>query len=1012
MRIHSARLVSVGRGSCVRVAMLLALGTPLPGATPSYEQEVRPLLKRHCLSCHGEEAELAGGLDLRLRRTLLAGGDSGAAMVPGEVDRSRIVGMVTSGEMPPGDQRKLTEDEVDLLRRWIAAGAATDGPEPEHLPTPGEAFLTEADRDHWSLKPLMKPVLPGGEASPEGEQGQHPIDRFIAARLREQGLDFAPRADRRTLIRRLSFDLLGLPPTPEEIDRFVNDDAPEAWERLVDRMLASPHYGERWARHWLDVVHFGETHGYDKDQPRPHAWPYRDYVIRAFNEDKPYARFVQEQLAGDVLFPHSRDGVEALGFLAAGPWDQIGHAEVPESKIDGKIARHLDRDDVVQNTVTTFLSLTIGCAQCHDHKFDPIPQSDYYSLQAVFAAIDRTNRPYDADPRTYARRESLLAEQRSLQRRSQELANDLRRAGGEELVTIDTRIAEAKKPQQRPPEHGYHSAIVDSPDHEKWVQVDLESPQAVVKVRLLGCYDDYNGIGAGFGFPVRFRVETSDDPEFESGVIGLVDRTAADVPNPGTKPVEFVVPPHTLRYVRVTATRLALRKNDYIFALAELELLDSEGKNLAAGKSVTARDSIEAPIRWRRSNLVDGLAPDRPGEGGSVEALQAQRRSLLKRVVAAEVLEEERTVSADLRRVNDQLAKLPPPMQVYAGSVHYGSGSFRGTGSEGGRPRPIHLLSRGEVTRPGREIGPGALACLEGLDARFDLPANAAEGERRAALARWITDPRNPLTWRSIVNRVWQYHFSRGIVDPPGDFGRMGGTPSHPELLDWLAADFRDGGQSLKELHRLIVTSRAWQQASRVDEATLARGEEADADNRLLWRTTRRQLEAEAVRDALLSVAGRLDTRMGGPSFQDFKIDKPQHSPHYQYHLHDPDDPASHRRSVYRFLVRSQTQPFMTALDCADPSMLVDRRSQSVSPLQALTLLNSGLTLTMSRHFANRLRSEAATVEEQLQRGCVLALGRPATPEELPVLTEYAGQHGLEQACRVLFNLNEFLFVD
>jgi hypothetical protein len=998
------RLPAIGRG-----ILGLAIGLMLSGAAPRYEQDVRPLLKRRCLSCHGEQPELAGGLDLRLRRTLVAGGDSGPAVVPEQPTESLLIRLVTAGEMPPGDARDLSAEEIDLLRRWISAGANVELPEPEQLPLPGEPFFTVEELNHWSLRTISAAERPSLNAS----GALNRLDTFIAARLAEHGLSFAPEADRRTLIRRLYFDLLGLPPSPEEIDRFLADETPAAWERLVDQVLASPHYGERWARHWLDVVHFGETHGYDKDQPRPNAWPYRDYVVRALNEDKPYSRFVQEQLAGDVLFSDTRDGIEALGFIAAGPWDQIGHKEVPETKIDGQIARHLDRDDMVQNTLVTFCSLTVGCAQCHDHKFDPIPQSDYYALQAVFAAVDRTDRPYDADPAIARERQSLLTRQRRLAARDKELDDQITELAGPELTALLDQITTAEKPRERPPEYGYHSAIADRQDVEKWVQVDFGEPRELSRLRLLACDDDFNSIGPGFGFPVRFRIDASDDPEFSSGVVTLVDRTRADQPNPRREPTEFSFTPVTSRYVRLTATRLASRKSDYILALAELELFDAAGVNVARGCDVTALDSIEAPVRWRKSNLVDGLAPSPRVDPAELQALRQKRDDLLAVKVPEDVRNDMRQVRSQLSEIKQRLAQLPKPLTTFTGSVHDGSGNFRGTGPDGGRPRTIYVLGRGDVTNPGRESRPGALSCIVDLPSRFELPAAADEGARRAALANWITNPRNPLTWRSIVNRVWQYHFGRGLVETSSDFGRMGATPTHQELLDWLAAEFRDGEQSLKDLHRLILTSRTWKQASRVDDqAALARGQSADQENRLLWRMPRRQLDAESVRDSLLEVAGRLNREMGGASFRDFVIEKPEHSPHYQYHLHDPDDPASHRRSVYRFLVRSQTQPFMTVLDCADPSMLVDRRNETVSPLQALTLLNSGLSLTMSRHFAERLRAERESLADQVERGLQLTLGRPGDVEEIASLTDYAGQHGLEQTCRLLLNLNEFLFVD
>jgi cytochrome c553 len=733
-----------------------ALGEAAEPGAIDFDRDVKPIFARHCVSCHGPDKQKNG---LRLDRKA----DAASSLVAGKSADSLLFQLVTGQDkdrpMPP--KGRLSDTEIATLKAWIDEGA--------RWPEDGSGAHT----DWWSFRPLKKPAVPAGA---------NPIDHFIGKTLAEKGLSPSRQADRRTLIRRLYFDLIGLPPSPQEVDAFANDSSPSAYEQLVDRLLASPHHGERWARHWLDVVHFGETHGYDKDKPRPNAWPYRDYVIRSFNADKPYARFIQEQVAGDVLFPGTADGIEALGFLAAGPWDFIGHAELPESKIDGKIARHLDRDDFVANTINTFMGLTVHCAQCHNHKFDPISQEDYYRLQAVFAAIDRTDRAYDSDPHVAARRAEL--------------------------------------------------------------------------------------------------------------------------------------------------------------------------RRLHAGGSAVA-----------------GAA------------------------------------AADSHR--QALAALPALRHAYIGAVHTGGGTFTGTGSDGGRPRPISILSRGDVSKPLREVGPGAIAAIPGLAGRFQLPAGHTEGDRRRALAKWLSSPDNPLTWRVMANRLWQYHFGRGIVDTPNDFGKMGQLPTHPELLDYLAVELRDR-QSLKRLHRLIVMSATYRQASAHDAASAR----LDSDNRYLWRQNRRKLEAEAVRDSILAVAGKLDRTMGGPSFQDFVIEKPEHSPHYQYHLHDPEDPKSHRRAVYRFVVRSKQQPFMAALDCADPSLAVEKRNETLTPQQALALLNNKLAVAMARHFAARVEKLGKTDAERVAAAVRLALGREPTTMERKALASFAREHGLANACRVILNLNEFVFVD
>ncbi len=911
---------------------------------------------------------------------------------------------------------RMTSTGATWVRRMLMTSAvvATLGSGLAAEPSPKsetgrKANGVAATNPWWSLAPLSRPVIPTQEGETAAEA--NPIDAFVASTLMERGFHRTPQADRRTLIRRLYFDLIGLPPTPEAISAFVGDSRPDAYERLVDELLASPRYGERWARHWLDVVHYGETHGYDKDQPRPNAWPYRDYVIRSFNEDKPYSRFVQEQVAGDVLFPGTRDGFEALGFIAAGPWDLIGHAEVPETKIDGKVARHLDRDDMVANTIQTFNSLTIQCAQCHNHKFDPISQEDYYRLQAVFAAVDRADKKYDIDPDIARQRKALEGELASWSLRRSEIDQRIKARAGDALVELDRRLAAIPKSGSESDAYGYHSAIEKQQDVAKWVQVDLGRSVPLGSIVLHPCKDDFNGIGEGFGFPLRYKVEISDDPEFGQGVHRVGDSTQSDVPNPKLKAQSVDVGGKSARYIRVTATRLAPRQDDFIFALAEVSALTADGRNVATGAPVTALDSVEAPVRWQKVNLTDGWHP-----GVTLASLktgsdlQRERTNLLARATTPDDAAALATAERASQETQKALAALPTPGTVYIGAVHKGSGAFSGTGSNGGKPRPIHILNRGNVLKPGEEVGPGTLSCLSGLPSQFDLPAGHTEGDRRAALALWLTRPENPLTWRSIVNRVWQYHFGRGLVDTPNDFGRMGGIPTHPELLDWLAVEFRDGGQSLKTLHKLIVTSQTYRQRSTGSDEPRAVAE--DSDNRYLWRQNRRKLEAESIRDAVLAVAGRLNLSMGGPSFQDFVVEHPEHSPHYEYHLHDPEDPKSHRRSIYRFIVRSQQQPFMTVLDCADPSMQVGRRNESLSPLQALSLLNNSLMLTMSKHFAERLEGGGGDLVSQVRRGHEVALGRSPTPSEEQTLAEYARSFGLTNYCRLLLNLNEFSFVD
>jgi mono/diheme cytochrome c family protein len=977
------------------LALIPLLLTAAGPAEPTF-RAVAPIIEKRCLSCHNSDAHKAD-LSLESAADLARGGKSGPALTPGDPEHSRLITLI-SGPYPKMPKKgELTADEVAAFRRWVAAGA----------PFPADARLEDKstlDPTWWSFQPITRPAVP--PVSPADQAWvRNPIDAFLLAKLRQQNLSPSPEADRRTLIRRLYFDLIGLPPTAEQIDAFVSDPHTDAYEKLVDDLLASPHYGERWARHWLDVVHYGDTHGYDKDKLRPNAWPYRDYVIRSFNDDKPYARFVFEQLAGDTLLL-SGDGVIATGFIAAGPFDYVGQIEVKDNTLDKAITRNLDRDDMVATTMNAFVSLTAQCARCHNHKFDPISQADYYSLQAVFAGVDRADRPYDTDATVVDRRAKLTLQRTRLARELNAIDDAVRAKVGDQLAALDRQIADARLSATsagQSPAYGYHSQIAGSPDEAKWVQVDLGSPRKLKSITLVAAYDTYNNIGAGFGFPLRYRVEISDDPEFKTGVTTIADRTTEDVANPGVTPIAFSGE-FRGRFIRVTATRLALRRNDYIFALGELMATDDTGANVARGAAVTSLDSIESGVRWGRKNLVDGLyfGADNPAAAAKLTDFAAKREQLIATAIGVAQRDQRAALESQIKDVDDQLRKLPTPSLVFAAATHFrGQGNFKPTE---GKPREIRILKRGSEKNPGELVGPGTIK-LADLPDRFE--ATDDEAARRTALANWITDRRNPLTWRSIVNRVWLYHFGRGIVDSPNDFGRMGMKPTHPELLDYLAAEFRDGRQSLKDLHRLIVTSATFRQSSNTTS-----GGGIDSGNQYLWRMNPRKLEAEAVRDAVLVVSGQLNPTMFGPGYQDFAIDKPQHSPHYLYEQANLDDPAIHRRSIYRFIVRSVPNPFMESLDCADPSMVVDKRVQTLTALQALTLLNNPFMVHMAGKFSQRLQAASTDLPSAVDAAYRLALGRAPSAAEKQTLVQLAQKHGLPMACRLLFNANEFMFID
>ena len=791
-------------------------------------------------------------------------------------------------------------------------------------------------RDLWSLKPVAPPEIPKVTAA---KGSGNPIDSFILEGLAEKGLTLSREADRPTLIRRVTFDLTGLPPTPEEIDAFVKDKSKNAYEKLVDRLLASPRYGERWGRHWLDVVHYGDTHGLDRDKRRPYEWSYRDYVIKSFNEDKPYSRFVREQLAGDVLFPGDADALIATGFISAGPWDFESQMELREGTVEREKARSVDRNDMVVQTMETFASLTVHCARCHEHKYDPIPQKDYYQLEAVFSGVERRNRIV-SDP---------AAEPRAaIEKRRSEIALSL--------------------------PAGWSSAIAPMQDVAKWVQIDLGSSVPLTEIRLVAARP-LDSEKDGYGFPLRFTVAVSDDATFAKSET-LADNTLVDYPNPGAATVKIPATGKTARYVRVASNLLYKRANDaYLMAFGEIEV-ESEGQNVAVDKPVTASDSLET-TQWSSKFLTDGF----------------DGRLWLRFPEDFAVREHAVRAVDEYAALSKQLTALPEPRQFY--------------GVESIPARKISQLKRGDVTRPVAEVEPGAPSCVEAVHVEFPTDPNA-EGKRRAALAEWLVDAKNPLTRRSIVNRVWQYHFGRGIVATPSDFGRNGIAPTNPKLLDFLADEFAKDGESIKKLHKLILTSATYRQSS----ATNEKAAEIDTDNILLWRMNRTRLEAEEMRDAVLEASGTLNLTMGGPGFELFKFTDDK-SPVYDHlDVASINNPANWRRTVYRFAVRSVPNPFLESLDCPDPSINTPVRTSTISALQSLALMNDPFILKQSENFAARLGKLAKDPAGQVKAGFRLALGRAPSAEESKLLVPFLEKEGLPSFCRVLFNSNEFFFID
>jgi mono/diheme cytochrome c family protein len=917
---------------------LLAPGATAEAARVDFERQVWPILQRACVGCHGPVKQKAG-LRLDLRAAAMKGGESGAAIVPGKADQSLIVRLVRGEDadrVMPAKGDRLTAAEVTLLRGWIAEGAQW----PETVGT------READkRDWWSLRPIKPIAVPEVK---DGKWGRNAIDRFVLARLEGAGSRANPEADRRALIRRVTFDLIGLPPTPGEVRAFVEDRSPGAYERVVDRLLASPRFGERWARHWLDVVRYADSQGFEMNQPRPNAWPYRDWVIRAFNEDLPYDRFIIEQLAGDQL--KDQGDSAATGFLVAGPWDEV---KSPDPVLTAQ-QRADELHDIVSVTGAAFLGLTVGCARCHDHKFDPIAQTDYYRMAAVFAGVqhgERAIRPAKGDPDV-----------------ERELA-----ATREKIEAIKGRLTKFSVAGRRESGHAIRPAVVAGVNEERFGAVEARVIRFTIDATNNGiepCIDE-------------LEIYAEDGRNVALVSAGAIARASGTFPGAAIHKLEHI---NDGRYGNSHSWISNERGQGWV----EIELPRVERINRVVwGRDREGKFADRVPVSY-----VIAVAEQRGGVWRTV-ASSADRAAFGTEYfarTAAEKAELDRLL-AERKSLEAKAAALVEGAKVYAGRF--------------AQPGATHRLNRGDPMAPREAVSPGGIAALGDVPGLkpLELPADAPEGRRRLALARWLTDPANPLVARVIVNRLWQNHFGQGLVTTPSDFGHMGGRPSHPELLDYLGGELVKGGWRLKAIHRLMVTSAAYRQSAAVRDEAMAK----DAGDVLLWRYAPRRLEGEALRDAMLAVSGKLDLRMGGPGFELFK-------PNANYvHVYEPKEefgPAEFRRMIYAQRPRMQQDAVFGAFDCPDAGQAQPRRPVSTTPLQALNLLNSPFVLQQAGFWAERLRRETGEDPAmQARRAFEEAFGRPAEMEELSAAVELIRSQGLAAFCRAMLNANEFVYV-
>jgi len=884
-----------------------------------------------------------------------------------------------------------------------------------------ESKPNATETSHWAYQPLRVVDPRVLDVSFEGGL-RSPIDVFVMSRLTQSGLSLSPLADPRTLLRRVTYDLTGLPPTEEEMAGFLAQPSVQKYQAVVDRLLASPRHGERWARHWLDVVHYADSHGHDQDRPRPNAWPYRDYVIASFNEDKPYSRFVEEQIAGDVLYPDDPQAIVATGFLAAGPWDESSLLNIMEDTLDKKIAQYLDRDDMISTVMSTFVSTTVHCARCHDHKFDPIPQEEYYGLQAVFAGVDRAERAYDCDPAVARRRRELRSKKEDLERQKEGLDPALltedvaaQVARWEKSLEEGEAIWTTLKPQALASSGGATLTLL--PDGS----IASGGPRPDTDTCKLSASPNLRRISA-------LRLELLTDEMLPHQGPGRQDNG-----NLHLNELRLSVPPGSVQKAGEPATVVLAEaladfsQDGWTVAMAiDGNPQSAWGIYPEVGKPHLAVFRLKEALDLEPGTTLEVALEQTHGGGHLMGRFRLSvtdapwplppQRTLLPASIVAALATEPRSRTdrqrADLAalyldlELDRAIASLPPQSKVYAATSDF---PREGNFYPAKEPRPIHVMERGDLNRPRELVGPLALSCVAGLARSLALDRLDGEGRRRAALARWITDPRNVLTVRSIVNRVWHYHFGRGIVDTPNDFGKMGGAPSHPELLDWLAADFLENGGSLKRLHRLIVLSETYRQSSRhrPECATV------DGDNRLLWRMNRMRLDAESVRDSILQITGRIDLTMGGPPARQF-IETPgiHVTPMADYAGFDVDSVESRRRGVYRFVFRTLPDPFLEALDCPDASQLTPVRTTSMTALQALALWNDRFVVRYSEHLADSVVPSSADPSAQVKAAFERVLLRPPEPFESAELDKYAARHGLASLCRVLFNCSELVFID
>jgi mono/diheme cytochrome c family protein len=971
-----------------------------PAAIQFFETKVRPVLAENCFECHGDKKQKRG-LRLDSLAGMLEGGDTGPAIVPGHPEKSLLVKAINhDGEVKmPSKTKKLPREQIDSLAQWIKMGAPWPGSDKATPTKKGEFQISDKDRAHWAYQPVKRPTVPEVKNK---AWVRNAIDAFILAKLEAKGLQPAPPASKQEIARRLYYDITGLPPTPKEIEAFVNDNSADAYEKLVDKLLASPHYGEKWARHWLDLVRYAETNSYERDNPKPHIWRYRDYVIRAFNEDKPYDRFLREQLAGDELFdfplaPGGRgvggerertDALIATGFYRLGVWD--------DEPVDAKQARYDGLDDLVATIGQSMLGMTLDCARCHNHKIDPIAQKDYYKMVAFLHGINHYRGGGPDDVRPVGNATQMEAYKKLLEAHEEKLTkiqatltaieNDFRKLYTPGAQAIGNDLDELTY-------KFYRNAWTKLPDFTQFKPED----EGKLPKKLFDISPRTRNEAFGFVYDGLLIVPQDGKYTF------YLDSDDGSRLSVNGKTIITYDGIHGMGKGKKAAVELKMGR-----VPVKLEYFQNvAGFGLYVGWSGPGFDQRNLSVPTDNPEFVDINAQiHREGARVLGEKRYQQWFSLVKQ--------------RDLTRK----APATPNVDMALCVVEAGA-----------KAPETFVFNRGNPHVPTDKVEPGFPMVFNLPDPKIaDAKPGAKSSGRRTVLANWIASKDNPMTARVMVNRLWQHHFGRGIVRTPNDYGLQGMRPTHPELLDWLASEFVDPSASrerkrpepwsMKAMHKLILTSNAYRMASRTETKATELGIKLDQSNDLFWHFDMRRLTAEEIRDSILAVSGNLNLKAGGPGIYPpipKEVLAGQSVPGRGWPASSPEEAA--RRSVYVHVKRSLLLPILDAFDLAEPDRTTPVRFSSTVPTQALSFLNGEFMNTQAKIFAARLKKEAGdNVNAQVRLGLYLATTRQPNDADIrrgtgliETLLREDGLNAdaaLQAFCLVVLNLNEFMYLD